>query len=72
MLQANFQDPDEIATEQYRGITPLRLLLNQKSDPKLIDRIKYLMDHNEERKNDELLWESHKTFFNSFRRYVRE
>ena len=62
-LQINFEK-----TEMYRGITPLRLLLNEKSDSSLTDRLKFLMDHNEERKNDESLFGNLKKFYDEFRR----
>ena len=63
LLQIDFDK-----TENFRGISPLRLLLNQKHEPSLRDRLKYLMDHNIERQQNEATWKNIKDFNDNFRR----
>ncbi len=55
-------------SENYRIVTPLRLLIIQKSNPELVDRLNYLMDHTKERKENEELWKSHLDFVEKLRR----
>ena len=67
ILQPDFSEKSNV-TEAYRGIAPLRLLLNQKNDPRLVERLKFLMDHKKERMEDLELWKSHKSFVEQFKK----
>jgi len=58
----NFQDTHDT----YRCIAPLRLLKVKEKVGEVWDRLNYLMDHNEDRKQDVELWNTYQTHVNKF------
>jgi len=58
----NFQEPHD----SYRCIAPLRLLKVQQKIPEVWERLSYLMDHNEDRIKDDVLWNTYQTSVNKF------
>ncbi len=49
-------DPSSSYAPEYCCIAPLRLLLIRDSDPELWSRVKLLMDHDQERRQEEKYW----------------
>jgi len=52
--------------EEYRCITPLRLLLAKLKYPEDWDRLEFLMDHNEDRRKEPVLWDLYQSSVNKF------
>jgi len=52
--------------ETFRCIAPLRLLIVKNKCPEVWERLSYLMDHNEERKRDDVLWTLYQNSVNKY------
>jgi len=64
-IKVKFESQEEIINN-FRCITPLRMLLSCRQNKEILERCSYLMDHNNERKKDFSLWNLHQTTINRF------
>ena len=59
---SNFTEPHD----NYRAIAPLRLLKVKEKVPEVWERLGFLMDHNEDRVKDDVLWATYQKYVNGF------
>ena len=69
-LKLEFSESTPESNPAYRAIAPLRLLLLREARPDFHARFEWLMDHNEERREDKESWEQHRETVNKFIRFV--
>ena len=65
--QVDFSDL-EAPNSHYSAVAILRLLLQRDLNPDFYGRFVYLMDHNEDRREDLEMWEKYQQCFNAFLR----
>ena len=69
-MKLEFSTSTSESNPAYRAIAPLRLLLLREARPDFHARFEWLMDHNEERREDKESWVQHRETVNKFIRLV--